>query len=380
MSKKKRKVNIKHLLIVIGLLVIAIIILIVVINNFKIAVENRQKEIEEQVEIEKQKQKEEQLAQYEDGGLICIAVNAKQEIGNNCISENENIAKIDNGNLVGISKGDVIIYNDDTKTRYEVSVSDLYLPTHIDNNKESLPCEQYTSEEAIYLDTVLESKILNAGYKTRAGVLAAARFLSLEFKYRLPYFYENGRLDGSTGHPYADGEGRFYHKGLYLSKDKYELIDPNGIVSGPQIWGCEMFSGAGGVIPNGLDCSGYVSWCLYQAGFDPGDVGGGAGIWDGAYNLPDLGVGDGGAISTKSVDPEAIQAGDIICWEGTIALVVGVDEENIYVAHQYWDNDLEVVTTPKNNLANSEWEYVTLMDNYYNEEGNGAGNYTAMWN
>ena len=37
--------------------------------------------IEEQVEIEKQKQREEQLAQYEDGGLICIAVNAKQEIG-----------------------------------------------------------------------------------------------------------------------------------------------------------------------------------------------------------------------------------------------------------------------------------------------------------
>ncbi|MDO4940220.1 MAG: hypothetical protein Q4E33_00835 [Erysipelotrichaceae bacterium] len=380
MAKKHRKVNKKHLAIVASLLVIAIIFLIVVINNFKKAVEVKKEEIEQQIEVDNEKQREEQLAKYVDGGTICIAVGAKQEIGNNCSSEDENIAKIDNGNLVGVSNGEVIIYNDDTQTRYEVSVSDLYLPAHIDNNKELLPCGQYSNEQAIYLDTVLESKVMNAGYKTRAGVLAAARFLALEFKYRMPYFYENGRLEGSTGHPYADGEGRFYHKGLYLSEEKYDVLDPNGFVSGPQIWGCEMFSGAGGVIPNGLDCSGYVSWCLYQAGFDPGDVGGGAGIWDGAYNLPDLGVGDGGAISTSSIDPDAIQAGDIIAWEGTIAIVVGVDEENIYVAHQYWDNDLEVVTTPKSNLANSEWEYVTLMDNYYNEEGNGAGNYTAMWN
>lgn len=376
--KKKRKVNVKHLVFLLILIALSIVVLLVVINNFKKTINEKKKEIDENVEKIQEQEEKDFINSFKDEGNFYIAVGAKEFVGD-YKSNDESICIVNNGYLQGLKNGETIIYSEQLGNKYEISVSDLYTKPYIDNNKELLPCNAFTSQEAIYLDNVLESKVNNAGYKTRAGVVAAARFLALEFKYHMPYFYENGRLDGSTGHPYADGEGRFYHKGLYLDESKYDLLDPNGFVSGPQPWGCVMFSGAGGNIPNGLDCSGYVSWCLYQAGFDPGDVGGGNGSWDGAYNLPDLGVGDGGAISTKSINPDAVQAGDLIAWEGTIAIVVGVDDENIYVAHEYWDNDLEVVTTPKSELANSEWEYITQMDTYYNQEGNGAGKYTPMW-
>lgn len=376
---KNRKLNIKHIVILFACLCVAFLVLIRVVNNYKDSKEQRKIQEEQERLYQEELEKQQLIENLDDNGYICIALNEKYQIGN-YISQNEEIVTIENGYLIGKKLGTAIVYSIEENSKYNIAVSDLFNAPTIDNNKISLPCGLYNNEQAAFLDNALQSRISFVGEKTRAAVVEAARFLALNFAYRIPYFYENGRLDGSTGHPYADGEGRFYHKGLYLSDDKYSVLDPNGIVEGPQIWGCEMFSGAGGNIPNGLDCSGYVSWCLYQAGFDPGDVGGGAGIWDGAYNLPDLGVGDGGSTSTKVLDPELIQAGDIICWEGTIALVIGVDEKNIYVAHAYWDNDLEVITTPKANLANSEWEYCTLMDNYYNDEGNGKGKYTSMWN
>lgn len=370
MNKKKKIITAFSILITIA----SIVLYEVATNYYEIKKQNELK----QIELVQELQKQQMIDSLKYEGVYYISIDSKEYIGD-YISQDETIVKIENNILIPIKVGTAIIYSETNKNKYEVSVSDLYKNARIDNNKEYLPCGEYSIQEGIYLDNVLDGKIQYAGYKTRAGVVAAARFLALEFTYRIPYFYENGRLNGSTGHPYADGEGRFYHKGLYLTEDKYSLLDPNGIKSGPQTWGCVMFSGAGGDIPNGLDCSGFVSWCLYQAGFDPGDVGGGDARLDGAYNLPDLGVGDGGAIYTNNVEPNTIQAGDIIAWEGTIAIVIGVDDNNIYVAHAYWDNDLEVVTTPKENLAKSEWHYITLMDNYYNTEGNGQGNYTNMW-
>lgn len=66
-----------------------------------------------------------------------------------------------------------------------------------------------------------------------------------------------------------------------------------------------------------------------------------------------------------------------------------VSKENIYVAHQYWENELDVITSKKADLKDflygsddswvDNWEYVSLMDNYYKTNGNGTGNYTAMW-
>lgn len=57
---------------------------------------------------------------------------------------------------------------------------------------------------------------------SRAGVAEAARFLTLEFPYRIGYFNENGRL---ANPPKVDCEERYYHKGLYLHSSRFEVGD-----------------------------------------------------------------------------------------------------------------------------------------------------------
>ena len=54
------------------------------------------------------------------------------------------------------------------------------------------PLQAYTIEGYELFDE-LENKINNTGYKTRAGVVEAARFLTLNLPYKINYFYENGR-------------------------------------------------------------------------------------------------------------------------------------------------------------------------------------------
>ena len=65
--------------------------------------------------------------------------------------------------------------------------------------------DNYTKEQIDLLDDILKSEVEKAGPGTRAGVVAAATFLPLEFPYKIPYFYENGRLtnNGSNNHMFA---------------------------------------------------------------------------------------------------------------------------------------------------------------------------------
>lgn len=187
-----------------------------------------------------------------------------------------NIITIDNDIITAKEVGSAVITYGDSNLN--VVVTNL-ITNPIISSKEILPCNKYTEEEGILIDNILEYKINEAGYKTRAGVVAAARFLTLQFPYKIPYFYENGRVN-NTGVNFADGEGRYYHQGLYLTNSKKNSIIAS--VSGPCIWGCPLYNWEddleygyvwGVKKPNGLDCSGFVSWILYNGGFDPGDNG-----------------------------------------------------------------------------------------------------------
>ena len=345
-----------------------------------------QQRILEEERIAKEKERE-RIESLPVSRSIYLALDETRDYAIEFLTGDE-VLKIDDKSFKAIATGECIVYRGETDEKIEVSVSDLYSKAHIDNYKPNIVEFAYTPEEAAYLDKALEARINEAGYKTRAAVAEAARFLSMNFNYKIPYFCENGRM---TGGIYCDGEGRFYHKGLYLSEDKYSLIDPKGIIEGPGMWGSMMHMSCGVMLhPNGLDCSGFVTWCLVQAGFDPGDYGAGNNAEGDVFCVPDLSNGDAGAIWLDKIDPDKIQAGDLIAWDGTTAIVVGVDEENVYIAHQYWDNGLDVITSKKSELKNylpgsddswvDNWQYVSLMDDYYNTKGNGAGNYTAMWN
>ena len=349
-------------------------------------------EIQEQERIKEEERiaREQEQARIESlpvSKSIYICLDETRDYSVTFLSGDE-VLEIGDSSFKGKAVGDCIVYCPETDEKMEVSVSDLYSLAHIDNYKENIFEYAYTPEEAAYLDKALEARINEVGYQTRAAVAEAARFLSMCFNYKIPYFCENGRM---TGGVYCDGEGRFYHKGLYLSEDKYSLIDPSGIIEGPGMWGAMMHMSCGvNLHPNGLDCSGFVTWCLVQAGFDPGDYGAGSNSEGDAFCVPDLSAGDAGAIWLDEIDPDVIQCGDLIAWDGTTAVVVGVDEENVYIAHQYWDNGLEVITSKKSELKNylpgsndswsDNWQYVSLMDDYYKAKGNGTGKYTAMWN
>ena len=274
------------------------------------------------------------------------------------VSQDDEIVSVEGNRITGKKRGTVKILGECSS--YLVHVSDLYtLPVMAD--KDFLPCERYTAEENDYLDRVLEYEVKQAGYRTRAGVVAAARFLLLQFPYKLNYFFENGRMSGSYG---IDGEGRYYHKGLYLSEEKTEDIARSS--TGPGIWGCRIYEyGRGRYSSNGFDCSGFVSWVLYNAGFDCGDLG--SGPRAGTHDLSDLGE----KVYLYHLDIGEVKPGDFVGLIGHIGMVIGMDGENIYTGESYWTGDMHVTAySYEDFLKRSKWSFVVLMDDYYRDQGN----------
>lgn len=265
----------------------------------------------------------------------------------------------------------------------EITVNDLLRAPEITATKPLLPAGQYTEEEGALIDTVLESRINTAGYGTRAGVVAAARFIPLEFKFKIPYFYENGRLDPQPERPYCDGEGRFYHKGLYLTHSKFDLLDKKGILYGPATWGEPLtnWEDAFGLIPgakysNGMTCSGFVSWCLYNGGVPLGDVGAGD-TPDYDYEYSDF--GERVWLDEDVMRSGILQVGDLIGCDGHIAIIAGFDENNIYIAESLGKGIvMEVRERYREVWQCGDYTYAMLMGDIYAEH-NGDGNVTDMW-
>lgn len=268
------------------------------------------------------------------------------------------------------------------KKEVEITVTNtiVKMPKEFDSKKKFLTCEQFSESEASLLDEILEYRIAEAGYGTRAGAVAAARFLTLEFPYRISYYFENGRLNG-TGTHYVDGEGRYYHKGLYLSKSKYNQLVPGAKLKGPKMWGCKMVSYEddrengyypGGKYPNGLDCSGFVSWTLLNGGFDVGD--GGAGESP-AIRGQMTDTGDYRRLTQGMINRGEVRVGDLLNIYGHIAIIIGDDGDNFYVAESL-NNYKGVVMKKYSKKKVINWfPYVVLMDSVYESDGN----LTNMW-
>ena len=290
-------------------------------------------------------------------------------------SKNDNIASIDsNGIVYGKSNGNTIITVKigDYEVSSEVIVTNLITtrPSKgYDYKKPYLPCNKYSKEENDLIDEILKDKIENVGYKTRAGVVEAARFLTLDFPYRINYFYENGRQTTNN----VDGEGRYYHVGFYLNKSRYKNI--TGSKKGPKTWGCSLYSSpAHRKINNGLDCSGFVSWALLNGGFNVKDVGAG---WSNNRDLTDY--GEVKKLTTTLSTSNKIKVGDLLHSEragGHIGIIVGIDKDNYYVAQAIWYDTIGVIITKhKKNKLNKSFPHVVLMDKYYKNDGN----LTNMW-
>ncbi len=257
----------------------------------------------------------------------------------------------------------------EVNTTIESITSEYYVPTTSLTGKDNITCDKVSETENDLLDEILKGKVNEVGNKTRAGVVEAARFLTLHFPYKIEYFYENGRLGTNK----IDGEGRYYHEGLYLNSNRYSSISKSG--SGPKAWGCSLYSSpVKEKTNNGLDCSGFVSWALLNGGFNPGDLGAG---FTSTRNLTDL--GELKKITKSLIESDKIKAGDLVHnYEATghIGIIIGIDEDNYYVAQAIWydDNGVTVTKVSKSNMPD-KFPHVVLMDKYYNDDGK----YTKMW-
>lgn len=305
-------------------------------------------------------------------------------------SEDPEVVEIKDGYVIGKGKGNtkIIIQLDKMQDEIDVEVTDLITsPIWLGQDRKKLPCNVYSEEEAALLDKLLEREVEKAGYGTRAGVVAAARFLTLQFKYRVPYFFENGRVDfvdddgkvKNTGVNKAEGEGRYYKKGLYLAPSKKKEIKYT--FAGPATWGCPLRNFEPkpergyvkyAMMPNGLDCSGFVSWTFVQGGYDPGDIG--AGESEGTQFTD---KGKYTRLTREVIDSGIIRTGDLMNFQGHIAIIVGITDEYYYVAESLSFRSFDGATVKKYSKknVNRTFTHVVLMDDYYKKDGN----YTAYW-
>lgn len=298
-------------------------------------------------------------------------------------SSNPEVARVNGLEIEGVSDGEakITVQIDHLTQEFSVVVTSLIHKPILEENKSYVPCGAYTQEQNELLDKLLQYRIEQAGYHTRAGVVAAARFLTLEFPYKLPYFFENGRLNNNTGGRFVDGEGRYYHKGLYLNAYKFSELDPNSNGWGPAIWGCPLMNWqneAGFVpgvkFPNGMDCSGSVSWAMYNAGYDPKDTGAGTNV---VYH-DDLGdIGSHIPITMELLNSHTLKAGDYLGSNGHAALIGGITDEHIYVFESttYWHGLVMHEYTYQELVDTPYLTYAIRMDDYYGSDGN----YTAYW-
>lgn len=252
--------------------------------------------------------------------------------------EDPSVLKVENDTMIALKAGETKVtatLKDGNSKTYNVLVTDLIVSPVINTNKSFLPCGRYTKEENELLDKILASRVEEAGVGTRAGVAAAARFITLEFPYTIKYFNENGRM-GTTVANGVDAEGRYYHKGLYLNEYKFSELTGKSTATGPQIWGCDLhdsfLSGLkGGYLmrPNGFTCSGFVTWAMLNGGFDVGDVGAGDRT-DVANELSDMGPHI--QLTYDFMKNGDYQVGDFIARDGHAAIIIGFDDKNIYTA------------------------------------------------
>ena len=145
------------------------------------------------------------------------------------------------------------------------------------------------------------------------------------------------------------------------------------------MWGCKMtnleedepFFIRGVKYPNGLDCSGFVSWSLVNGGFDPGDRGAG----DSAYKYEMTDLGDYQYLTYSLINSGRIKVGDLINFSGHIGMIIGIDDNNIYVAESLNTLGGVVAKTYSKSSITKTFNHVVLMDEFYKEDGN----LTDMW-
>lgn len=204
-----------------------------------------------------------------------------------------------------------------------------------------IKCGTEVSKESQEVEVLMQGY----GYKTRGAVAAAGAYLAT-YKYDLPYFW-GGKwvkkgFNPDWGCPHAVYGKQVCSKSIGTSQ-------------------CEW----------GLDCTGLVSWAFAQAGFD--------------YNVirqDSMSEGSWGNFNARTHRYDfnknnmnyinQIKPGDIVHREGHVALVIGVDANNIQIVEMLGPIFVSTLdkTTGRGLSKQKGFTDFVLMDEFYTMYGN----------
>ena len=275
-----------------------------------------------------------------------ITVNPTEDIKEyNWIIGNE---KIKGSNVYnsdkGINNAKVNLVFDNNKT-YQVNcnITDklIYHFKYDENNtKPYMRCNTYTQEDKVRLDALLKRAVDEAGYGTRAGVVAAARFLVGGLDYKVKYLGPkevNSQL------------GRYQRIGLNIGQ------------SGA--WGCGISGWT-----QGMDCTNFILWAFYQNGIKTYPY---STIHSNVREvINQIKVGD--LLYTPCTSSECKNAYKL----DHVGIIIGIDDKYFYVA--------EATTGSIDAIVVSKWEKYNMPTSgkfsrvhFFNYGSD--GNVTNMW-
>lgn len=179
-----------------------------------------------------------------------------------------------------------------------------------------LKCDTYTDVQKDSLNKLFTEYVGKA--KTTCGKVVSAGLFLVNMDHCIPYSFEVGKKPG------YELVARYTRKGLFLTS-----FNENGVTH--PAWGCDVaripgtfttVKNLGDHYANGLHCSSYVSWCLFNGGVLSYD------ILDKAFaanykNFPNT------VRVPLSEGQNDILPGDLIGFEGHIGIVLGVEGDYV---------------------------------------------------
>ena len=191
------------------------------------------------------------------------------------------------------------------------------------------PLDEFLSSKGTSLEAfnnLIASNVEENGYGTRAGVVTAAVTLIAElgnnYNVKVPYFWGGGHGIMATG---AEGNWGSTQCHTYANGQSYNYC--------------------------GLDCSGFVTWAIYNGGFSITPL-----VTGGFQSLP-------GAERVSLTNSAVLQPGDLLESSGHVILIVGVDENN-YICAEAAGNETGVLFSTHPFNASGYWG--VNMEGFYN--------------
>lgn len=181
-----------------------------------------------------------------------------------------------------------------------------------------------SEDEINRLTSELKATVDSAGLKSRESAIAAAKFLSSNLA-GLPYFWGGYTSSAIDINWYTSKKVTAETEGRIKTQTK------------------------GNYYPYGMDCSGFVSWVLNNAGYKVG--------YKVSSELGNLG-------QKVKLNDSRVKVGDLVWTNGHIGIIIGLDSNNMIVAHENGVKTGLTTSTYSRNLQ-ERFTNAVLMDDFY---------------